>query len=101
MDSREIILVTGANTGLGFEIVKALYSSNKGYNVLLAGRSLDKAQNAVKSIIETFPSSNALISPIQIDIEDDVSIQKAFEVVQTKFGRLDALVNNAGMYTSA
>ena len=97
MDPREVILVTGANTGLGFQIIKALSASSKEYNILLAGRSLTKAQQAVKSAAEEFPSSLSKLWPIQIDIEDDDSIHKAFEEVQEKFGKVDALVNNAGI----
>ncbi len=98
MDPQEVILVTGANTGLGFQIIRALCGSNKTYNILLAGRSLVKAQQAVSSAAEDFPSSRSKLWPIQVDIEDDDSIQRAFDEVHTKFGRLDALVNNAGMY---
>ena len=98
MDPREVILITGANTGLGFQIIRALCDSTNAYNILLAGRSLLKAQQAVNSATEEFSSSRSKLWPIQVDIEDDDSIQRAFDEVQTKFGRLDALVNNAGMY---
>ena len=98
MNQQEVVLVTGANTGLGFQIIRALCNSTKPYNILLAGRSMVKAQQAVGSAIHEFPSSCSKLWPIQIDIEDDNSIQRAFDEVQTKFGRLDALVNNAGMY---
>lgn len=98
MDPQEVVLITGANTGIGFQIIRALYGSNKDYNILLAGRSLVKAQEAVQSAAEEFPSSRSKLWPIQVDIEEDDSIQRAFDEVQTKFGRLDALINNAGMY---
>ena len=99
MDSREIVLVTGANTGLRFQIVRALCGSIRAYNILLVGRSLPKAQLAVRLAMEEAPSSSSKLWPIQVDIEDDDdSIQKAFDEVQTKFGRPDALVNNAGTY---
>ncbi len=100
MDPQEVILVTGANTGLGFQIIRALCSSEKAYNILLAGRSLTKAQDAVRSAEEEFPSSASKLWPIQVDIEDDESIQRAFDEVKSKLGRLDVLVNNAGMYAS-
>lgn len=96
MDPNEVVLVTGANTGLGFEIIKALCGSEKAYNILLGGRSFEKAQQAVNTATQGFPSSRSKLSAIQVDIENDDSIQRAFEEVQTKFGRLDALVNNAG-----
>ncbi|KAK9368813.1 hypothetical protein V1509DRAFT_621525 [Lipomyces kononenkoae] len=92
----KIVLITGANTGIGFQIVRALCSSERAYDILVGGRSLSKAQDAINSIKEEFPSSSSKLFPIQVDIEQDHSIQHAFNEVQSKFGRLDALVNNAG-----
>ena len=97
MDPRDVVLVTGANTGLGYQIIRALCGSDEAYNILLGGRSLPKAQQAVASAIAEFSSLRSKLSPIQVDIEDDNSIQKAFEEVESKFGRLDVLINNAGM----
>ena len=97
MAQNPIILITGANTGLGLEMVKALAGSNKAYQVLLGGRSLDKATQAAKAVLSNLPATKSTVSPVQIDIEDDESIQALFELVKAKFGRLDALVNNAGM----
>ena len=97
MDQKVIVLVTGANTGLGFEIVKGLCSSETAYVTLIGGRSVEKAEQAANAVINEFPSSRSEVWPIQIDIEDDESIQHAFDEVQTKYGKLDVLVNNAGM----
>ena len=99
MDQKTIVLVTGANTGLGFEIVKGLCSSEKSYEIVLGGRSLINAQQAADAISKDFPSSRSSLWPMQIDIEDDESIQRIFDQVQTKFGKLDFLVNNAGTQT--
>lgn len=98
MSSSQVILITGANTGLGFQIVRALYGSDKVYEILLGGRSLSKVQAAIKSLTEEFPSSVSKVSPIQVDIEDDDSIQRAFDLVKSQFGRVDVLLNNAGVY---
>ena len=100
MDQNIIVLVTGANTGLGFEIVKGLCSSEKPYEIVVGGRSLIKAEQAADAIFKDFPSSRSKLWPMQIDIEDDESIQRIFDEVQTKFGKLDYLVNNAGTQTS-
>jgi NAD(P)-dependent dehydrogenase (short-subunit alcohol dehydrogenase family) len=96
MESNQVILVTGANIGLGFQIIRALYSSSTTYTLLLGSRSLEKASKAIRDAVSEFPSSRSSLIPIQIDIEDDDSISAAFADIQSKYGRLDALVNNAG-----
>ena len=99
MDHKLIVLVTGANTGLGFEMVRALCSSEKAYEVVLGGRSLVKADQAANAVMKEFPSTRSRVWPLQVDLEDDESIQRIYDQVQIRFGRLDALVNNAGMKT--
>ncbi|KFY36209.1 hypothetical protein V494_05223 [Pseudogymnoascus sp. VKM F-4513 (FW-928)] len=96
MSNVPIILITGANTGIGFETIKALLGSPNAYNVLLGGRSLQKAEDAVQLAKSQFPSSQSSLSAIQVDIESDISISNAFEEVSAKHGRVDVLINNAG-----
>jgi len=91
-----IVLITGANTGIGFETVKALAGSNHAYTILLGGRSLEKVEAAIAAAKKEFPSSASTLVPIQIDIESDDSIESAFAEVQSKYGKVDVLVNNAG-----
>ena len=98
MAQREVTLITGANTGIGFQIVRALCGSDRAYDIILAGRSLAKVQEAISSATAEIPSSRSRLFPVQVDIERDDSIKGAFEVVQSKFGRLDALINNAGVH---
>jgi NAD(P)-dependent dehydrogenase (short-subunit alcohol dehydrogenase family) len=97
MSSNPILFITGGNTGLGFETIRSLCQSKKGYTILLGGRSIDKANTAAKAAQTEFPQSLSTIATIQIDIEDDVSISKAFDQIASRYGRLDILVNNAGM----
>ncbi|KAK2592782.1 hypothetical protein QQS21_009525 [Conoideocrella luteorostrata] len=94
--SSKVVLVTGANTGLGLEIVRALCGSDANYEILLGGRSLEKATKAVQNVIAAFPKVEGRVSAIQVDIEDDDSISAAVDTVSAKYGHLDVLVNNAG-----
>jgi NADP-dependent 3-hydroxy acid dehydrogenase YdfG len=96
MSSNPIILITGANTGLGFETVKSLCQSPKAYTILLGGRSIEKANAAAERAQKEFPKSASIIKIVQVDIEDDDSISQAFEHVASQYGQVDILVNNAG-----
>ncbi|KAI0871213.1 putative short chain dehydrogenase/reductase [Hypoxylon argillaceum] len=93
-----VILITGANSGIGFEAVKALAATSSDFCILLGCRSVEKGQHALSEIRESLGDSvKASISVIQIDICDQKSIEAAKERIQTEFGKLDVLINNAGI----
>jgi NAD(P)-dependent dehydrogenase (short-subunit alcohol dehydrogenase family) len=96
--SSRIVLVTGANTGLGFEIVKALSQSNATYTILVGGRDLNKAQTALSEADSAKTSSSTRLEAVQIDIEDDASISSLCSHIEKQYGRLDVLINNAGTF---
>jgi NAD(P)-dependent dehydrogenase (short-subunit alcohol dehydrogenase family) len=97
MAETTIVLITGGNTGIGYETVKALYASpDQAHTIIMGSRSLDKAAEAISTLKSEVPDSKSSVEAVQIDIEDDESIEKAFEEVKGKWGRVDALVNNAG-----
>jgi NAD(P)-dependent dehydrogenase (short-subunit alcohol dehydrogenase family) len=98
--SSRIVLITGANTGLGFEIVKALSRSSKPYTVLVGGRSIEKAKAAVREAESLKAASSTQLQAVQIDIEDDASISSLSKEIEQQHGRLDVLINNAGKYLS-
>ena len=96
MASNPIVFITGANAGLGLQTIKSLCKSTKAYTILLGGRSTDKANAAAKEVQAEFLDTNSVIATVQVDIEDDDSISRAFEFITKKYGRLDVLINNAG-----
>jgi NAD(P)-dependent dehydrogenase (short-subunit alcohol dehydrogenase family) len=96
MTEKTIVLITGGNTGIGYETVKALYASSGPHVILMGSRSLEKAHAAIKTLQSEVTESNSEVIPIQIDIEDDTSIETLNKEIESKYGRLDALVNNAG-----
>jgi len=90
----KIALITGANRGIGLETARQL--GQQGYTVLVAARSLEKAEGAVTEL-KTQGIERAV--PLALDVSDDASVQAAAAEVTEKFGKLDALVNNAGIIT--
>ncbi|KAL2807753.1 hypothetical protein BJX63DRAFT_436744 [Aspergillus granulosus] len=94
--SAAIVLITGANTGIGFQIVRALSSSTKPCHILVGAQSLTKARDAIEVAREEYPSSPSTYTPIVINIEADKSIQSAFNQASYTLGGLGVLINNAG-----
>ncbi|KAJ7471419.1 hypothetical protein B0H11DRAFT_2039897 [Mycena galericulata] len=91
--SSKIVLITGANKGIGFEMAKQLAAGHKGYHVLIGSRDAERGAKAAEKLQKEGLSVEALT----IDVADDKSIHSAAEIVKSKFGRLDVLINNAGI----
>jgi NAD(P)-dependent dehydrogenase (short-subunit alcohol dehydrogenase family) len=100
MSDTSIVLITGGNTGIGYETIKALYASPEAHAILMGSRSLGKAAEAIKTLESEITDTKSTIVPIQIDIEEEASIEKAFQEIESKYGRVDTLVNNAGTSSS-
>jgi NAD(P)-dependent dehydrogenase (short-subunit alcohol dehydrogenase family) len=86
-----IALVTGANKGIGYEIVAQL--AERGMTVLLGARDEQRRNDAVAAL----RSDGADVHPVALDVTDPASAQAAADHVADRFGRLDVLVNNAGI----
>ena len=99
--SGRLALVTGANSGLGLETARALAA--QGATVLLACRSLERAEAAQQSLEgaagDPGPDSSTTGSliPLQLDLADLGSVAAAAQQVAERWGRLDLLINNAGV----
>ena len=87
------ILVTGANSGLGFEATRLL--AGRGASVIMAVRNLDKGRAALDAICATMPAARLELLPL--DLADLGSIGRFAEEVRGAYPRLHALVNNAGV----
>jgi NAD(P)-dependent dehydrogenase (short-subunit alcohol dehydrogenase family) len=87
-----LAIVTGANTGLGFETAVALAS--KGFEVLITSRSTLKGNAAVSRIISANPM--AKVSMLELDLASMESINKFVSAYRANYGSWDVLVNNAG-----
>ncbi|KAI7348396.1 hypothetical protein KC336_g22698, partial [Hortaea werneckii] len=96
MADKAVVLITGGNTGLGYEAVKALCQSSSAYEIFLGSRSVEKGKEAASQIQSEVPNTSSTISVIQVDISSDTSIETATEQIQSQHGKLDILINNAG-----
>lgn len=91
MRGRRIALVTGGNRGIGLGIVEGLV--NNGYFVILGSRNIE----AGKLAVEYLDDLNASIDLMQLDVSDPENIYKASKYVAKTYGKLDVLINNAGI----
>ena len=96
MATSRIVLITGANAGLGLEIAKALTGSKAHYTIIVAGRSSEKVSAAIETVKALHPHTKSNLAPLTLDIESDESISKAASFVEETYGHLDVLINNAG-----
>lgn len=88
----QIALVTGGNRGIGYTLSLTLATKHN-YHVLLGARDKESGQKAAKTIEELGGS----VEFVQLDVTDDATIYAARDYIAKKFGKLDVLVNNAGI----
>jgi 3-oxoacyl-[acyl-carrier protein] reductase len=91
---RKVALVTGAATGIGRAAAVALAES--GFDVVI---NFSKSESAARTTAEQARAKGAKTLLFQCDVSDDVCVRKMLEATEKEFGRLDALVNNAGTTT--
>lgn len=87
------VLVTGANSGLGYEVTLALAA--KGAHVVMACRSLDKGEQAAMLVHKQHP--NASLAIMELDLASLASVRRFADVFQQQYPTLDILCNNAGL----
>lgn len=88
----KVAVVTGSSQGIGSAIAKLL--GEKGYAVVVTYRNnKEKADSVVDYIL----SKGSKAIAVQLDVTSEQSVRACFEIVSSKFGRLDVLVNNAGV----
>lgn len=89
---KKLAVVTGANKGIGFEICKQL--AQKGIEVILTARSDDKGKKAEQEL-----KSQCLdVKYHQLDVSDEESVKNIAKFIESNYGKLDILINNAGIF---
>ncbi|KAF4543350.1 2-amino-3-carboxymuconate-6-semialdehyde decarboxylase [Lasiodiplodia theobromae] len=95
MSEKSIILITGANSGVGFAAAAALLAESPSHHVIVAARSAERGHAAARELqSRNLPGT---LSLLQLDVTSARSIASAVATVEGEFGKLDALINNAGL----
>jgi NAD(P)-dependent dehydrogenase (short-subunit alcohol dehydrogenase family) len=88
----KLYVITGGNSGIGFEAAKHL--GKAGADVVLACRSVAKAEDAAKDLRSDVRGQ---VDVIQLDLSDLSSVRKGAAEIREKYTKIDALINNAGI----
>lgn len=95
MTSEKIALVTGANKGIGLEIVRQLATA--GFRVFLTARDRQRGEEAS----QTLQQDGLNVEFLQLDVSDESSIDRLAKELASRTDHLDVLVNNAGVLLDA
>ncbi|PVH73439.1 NAD(P)-binding protein [Cadophora sp. DSE1049] len=90
-----IVLITGANRGIGFSTVQALSLRYPTGTYIIGSRTLSSGEEAIQELRKLGIKAN--LEVVEIDVTKDSTIDAAVSWIGEKFGRLDVLVNNAGI----
>ncbi|TLD19277.1 hypothetical protein PspLS_09760 [Pyricularia sp. CBS 133598] len=91
----KVVLITGANTGIGLETARAIHAT--GATLFVTARDSKKAQEAVNDIKNHSPGSDAPIYPIELRLDSLASVRAAAEAIQSQSDKLNVLICNAGV----
>jgi NAD(P)-dependent dehydrogenase (short-subunit alcohol dehydrogenase family) len=86
-----IALVTGANKGLGFSMSRKL--AQQGIKVLMGGRDISRGKEATQILLD----EGLDVAFVQLDVTVSSTIQSTVKEIENQFGKLDILINNAGI----
>jgi NAD(P)-dependent dehydrogenase (short-subunit alcohol dehydrogenase family) len=86
-----VALVTGANRGIGYEVVRQL--AVNGVRIVLGARDVAKGKEAAEALAK----KNLDVFPVELDVTNQSTVNKVADLVRSEFDRLDILVNNAGI----
>lgn len=93
MTTTKVALVTGANKGIGFETARRL--AELGQTVWLGSRDVQRGTEACARLVELHPRAD--VRPVTLDVTSDESVEAARKTVEEATGRVDVVVNNAGI----
>jgi carbonyl reductase 1/carbonyl reductase 3 len=99
MSSKKLVLVTGSNKGIGYGIIEALLKKKSNLRIILSSRNESLGKKSYNQLLEKYPFSKNYFYYHQLDITKEESILNLISWIKKEFGKIDYLVNNAGLGT--
>ena len=93
MQDGKVFLITGANSGLGYETSKFLLE--RGATVIMCCRDLSKGEKAKNELLKF--NFSGKIELVKLDLSDLKNVEEIAKFIKDKFNHLDVLINNAGI----
>jgi NAD(P)-dependent dehydrogenase (short-subunit alcohol dehydrogenase family) len=91
------IIVTGSNKGIGYFTVQRLLKENPAFKLIMAVRTQENGETAVKDLVKDIKDAEQRVDIMELDISNSSSIDSFISNLKTKYGQVDALINNAGI----
>ena len=99
MSSEKIVLVTGSNKGIGYSIIETLLKKKSNLRIILSSRNESLGMNSYNKLLQKYSYSKNDLFYHQLDITKKESISNMILWIRKEFGKIDYLVNNAGLGT--
>lgn len=97
--TQKVVLVTGSNKGIGYGIIETLLEKKSKLVIILSARNEELGKKSYELLSSKYPDSKDKFYFHQLDITKEESIKNFCSWVKEKFGKLDCIVNNAGVAT--
>jgi len=97
ISNNRTIIITGANKGIGYTIIETLLSESTPYTIILTARNPVLGNQAVEDLQAKYKNATSKVIFRQLDVTDDKSVDEFVGWVKSSYGKIDALVNNAGL----
>jgi len=97
--NKKIVLVTGSNKGIGYGIIEMLLEKKTNLRIILTSRNEDLGKKSFNKLLNKYPYSKDYFYYHQLDITNKESISNLISWIRSQFGKIDYLVNNAGLGT--
>ena len=97
MSLKKIVLITGSNKGIGYGIIEALLKKKSNLRIILTSRNETLGIKSYNQLLQKYPFSKNDFFYHQLDITKEDSILNLISWIKQEFGKIDYLVNNAGL----